>query len=61
VKVTAFGLYKQGFFTDNIASVKLHGKVGFRIIGYREKIGKLNEVWKDNFILERRSKIVGID
>jgi L-amino acid N-acyltransferase YncA len=52
---------QAGIFTDNIVSVKLHEKVGFRVIEYREKIGKLKEAWKDNFILERRSKIVGID
>lgn len=52
---------QAGIFTENIASVKLHERVGFRVIGHREKIGKLNNNWKDNYILERRSKIVGID
>ena len=52
---------QAGIFTSNIASVKLHEKAGFRVIGYRERIGKLKDTWKDNFILERRSKIVGID
>jgi phosphinothricin acetyltransferase len=52
---------QAGIFTDNIASVKLHESVGFRVIGHREKIGKLNNTWKDNYILERRSKIVGLD
>ena len=52
---------QAGIFTDNVASVKLHKKVGFRVIGHREKIGKINNIWKDNYILERRSKIVGID
>lgn len=52
---------QAGVFTDNIASVKLHEKVGFRVIGHREKIGKLKGSWKDNYILEKRSKIVGID
>lgn len=52
---------QAGIFTENIASVKLHESVGFRIIGHREKIGKLKDKWKDNYILERRSKIVGID
>jgi phosphinothricin acetyltransferase len=52
---------QAGIFTENIASVKLHESVGFRVIGYREKIGKLRESWKDNYILERRSKIIGID
>ena len=52
---------QAGIFTDNVASVKLHESVGFRVIGYREKIGKLRDKWKDNFLLERRSKIVGIE
>lgn len=52
---------QAGIFTDNIASVKLHESSGFRIIGYREKIGKLKGNWKDSFMLERRSEIVGLD
>jgi len=52
---------QAGIFTDNIASVKLHESLGFRIIGYREKIGKLKGNWKDTFMFERRSKIVGLD
>ena len=52
---------QAGIFKDNVASVKLHKKVGFRIIGYRERIGKLKDAWKDNYILERRSKVVGVD
>lgn len=52
---------QAGIFTDNIASVKLHESVGFRVIGYREKIGKLKGIWKDNYILERRSKTVGVE
>jgi L-amino acid N-acyltransferase YncA len=52
---------QAGIFTDNDSSVKLHEKVGFRVIGHREKIGKLNDIWKDNYILERRSKIIGIE
>lgn len=51
---------QAGIFSINLASKKLHEKAGFRVIGYREKIGKLNGVWMDNLLLERRSKIVGI-
>jgi phosphinothricin acetyltransferase len=35
--------------------------VGFRIFGTRERIGKMNGVWRDTILLERRSKMVGID
>lgn len=52
---------QAGIFAENIASIRLHEICGFRTIGYREKIGKLNNVWKDVFLLERRSKVVGID
>lgn len=50
---------QSGIFRENTASIKLHESVGFRIIGYREKIGKLHGQWKDNVILERRSAVVG--
>ena len=31
-------------FPENTASIKLHEKVGFRIIGIREKMGKMDDV-----------------
>jgi L-amino acid N-acyltransferase YncA len=52
---------QAGIFAENIASIRLHEKCGFRTIGYREKVGKLSNVWKDVFLLERRSKVVGAD
>lgn len=52
---------QSGMFAENEATIALHKIVGFRIIGYREKVGKLAGVWKDNVIMERRSKVVGID
>ena len=52
---------QSGIFPENTGSIKLHEKVGFRKIGYREKVGKLNGEWKDNLLFERRSKIVGLD
>lgn len=45
---------------ENTASLKLHEKCGFRVVGYREKIGRLNGIWRDNILMERRSKIIGI-
>ncbi|MBD3903370.1 GNAT family N-acetyltransferase [Chryseobacterium sp. Ch-15] len=52
---------QSGIFSENQGSIKLHERCGFRIVGYREKIGKKNGVWKDNILMEYRSKIVGID
>jgi len=52
---------QSGMFPENKATIALHQLFGFRIIGYREKIGKLSGVWRDSILMERRSKIVGID
>lgn len=52
---------QAGIFRENEASIELHKKVGFREIGYREKVGKKDGIWHDNIILEKRSKTIGID
>lgn len=51
---------QSGIFPENEGSIELHKKVGFRYIGKREKVGKLDGVWKDNLLFERRSETVGI-
>lgn len=45
----------------NDASLKMVEAAGFRQVGYRERIGKINGVWKDTILVERRSKVVGLD
>ena len=50
-----------GIFPENVSSIKIHEKNGFRIQGFREKIGKMNGVWRDTLLLEKRSKIIGIN
>lgn len=59
---------KEGFWTlqaaifpENKASIQLHLKNGFRVVGIRERIGKRDGVWRDNVFMERRSKTVGVD
>ncbi len=52
---------QAGIFPENKASLKIHEQCGFRQIGYREKIGKMKNVWRDTVLLERRSKVVGIN
>jgi len=63
VKSEANGIWtlQSGIFPQNKVSIALHSKLGFRQIGYREKIGKLKGKWFDNVLMERRSKIIGID
>ena len=52
---------QAGIFPENIPSIKLHETLGFRKVGYREKIGKMNGIWRDALFFERRSESVGIN
>jgi L-amino acid N-acyltransferase YncA len=51
---------QAGIFPENRASVKLHKRCGFRIVGRREKLAQQNGRWRDVFLLERRSKTVAV-
>jgi L-amino acid N-acyltransferase YncA len=55
-----FWTLESRIFAENLASLKIHEENGFRIIGSRERIGRLNGVWRDTLLLERRSVKVGI-
>ncbi|WP_081212227.1 GNAT family N-acetyltransferase [Salegentibacter sediminis] len=46
---------QAGIFPENEASIALHKSEGFREVGYREKIGQRDGIWRDNIFLERRS------
>lgn len=52
---------QAGIFPENAASVALHESCGFRLVGRRERVGKLGGRWRDTVLLERRSRIVGTD
>jgi L-amino acid N-acyltransferase YncA len=49
---------QTGIFPENEASLRLHERAGFRIVGVRERIGRLNGVWRDVVFLERRSATI---
>ncbi|HEY2784434.1 MAG TPA: GNAT family N-acetyltransferase [Fimbriiglobus sp.] len=57
----AAGLWtlQAGIFPENVASLAVHAGCGFRVVGRREKIGRMNNRWRDVLLLERRSPIVG--
>ena len=53
---------QAGVFPENVASVELHVKCGFREVGRRERIGRTKDGrWRDTLLLERRSNTVGVD
>ncbi len=49
---------QSGIFPENEASLRLHEALGFRVVGRRERLGKLDGVWRDVLLVERRSSIV---
>ncbi len=56
-----FWTLQAGIFPENIASLKIHQNLGFRILGTREKIGKMGNTWRNTILLERRSTVAGIN
>jgi L-amino acid N-acyltransferase YncA len=52
---------QASIFPENAASISLHHSCGFREIGRRERIAKMNDVWRDTLHFERRSRLVGVD
>jgi L-amino acid N-acyltransferase YncA len=49
---------QTGIFPENQASVRLHQACGFRIVGVRERLGRLHGRWRDVLLLERRSPLI---
>lgn len=46
---------QAGMFPENEGSIRLHRSVGFTTVGTYERLGKLDGVWRDVLMLERRS------
>lgn len=51
-----FWTLQSGIMQDNEASIHLHEQCGFRMVGYRERIGKDSlGVWRNNVLMEHRA------
>jgi L-amino acid N-acyltransferase YncA len=49
---------QTGIFPENQPSVRLHVACGFRVVGVRERLGRLHGRWRDVLLLERRSPAI---
>ncbi|MDG9673984.1 GNAT family N-acetyltransferase [Micromonospora sp. DH14] len=60
ISTEAAGIWtiQSGVFPENAASLTLHERAGFRVIGVRERIGRHHGRWRDVVLLERRSPVV---
>jgi phosphinothricin acetyltransferase len=49
---------QSGIFPENTASLALHARAGFRVVGTRERLGRHHGRWRDVVLVERRSPAV---
>ncbi|MFE6709345.1 GNAT family N-acetyltransferase [Streptomyces sp. NPDC057695] len=49
---------QSGIFPENTASLALHQRAGFRVVGTRARIGRHRGAWRDVVLVERRSPVV---
>jgi L-amino acid N-acyltransferase YncA len=47
-------MIQTSIFPENRASLALHERCGFRVVGVREQIAKRDGIWRDTVFLERR-------
>jgi phosphinothricin acetyltransferase len=67
IRVTeAHGIWTihSSIFPENRASIALHTRHGFRVVGQRERIARMEYgpyagQWRDTVLIERRSAVVG--
>lgn len=59
-EVAGIWMLQASMFPENSASITLHQRCGFRVVGRRERIGQHGGVWRDTLLLERRSAVVGV-
>ncbi|MEO7234968.1 MAG: N-acetyltransferase family protein [Lapillicoccus sp.] len=55
---------QSGVFPENAPSLVLHRAAGFRVVGTRERVGRMTHgplagSWRDVVLLERRSNLAG--
>jgi L-amino acid N-acyltransferase YncA len=49
---------QAGIFPENAASIALHRRCGFDVVGVRTAIGRLHGTWRDVVLMERRSEVI---
>jgi L-amino acid N-acyltransferase YncA len=53
---------EAGIFPENAASIALHERCGFRLVGVRRRVGQMQDGrWRDVLLYERRSDVGGRD
>jgi L-amino acid N-acyltransferase YncA len=57
-----FWTLQAGVFPENLASIVLHERCGFELLGVSRRVGQMSDGrWRDVALYERRSEVVGVD
>jgi phosphinothricin acetyltransferase len=51
-----FWTLQTSILPENVASIALHRRCGFRVVGTRERIAQLDGAWRDTVLMERRAR-----
>ena len=57
-EVAGIWTIQTSIFPENRASLALHERCGFRVVGTRERVAKRDGIWRDTVFLERRSEVI---
>jgi len=57
-EATGIWTIQTSIFPENHASLVLHERCGFRVVGTRERVAKRDGIWRDTVFLERRSRVI---
>ncbi|MGN9809256.1 N-acetyltransferase family protein [Micromonospora sp. BQ11] len=49
---------QSGVFPENAASLALHERAGFRVVGVRDRVARHDGRWRDVVLFERRSPVI---
>ncbi len=48
---------EAGILPENVPSLRVHERAGFRVVGRRERLGRMGGEWRDVLLLERRGPV----
>lgn len=58
---SGFWTIQSSIFPENAASIAIHLACGFRVVGRRKQVAMHHGVWRDTVLVERRSRVVGLN
>ena len=58
---SGFWTLQSSILPENEASISIHLSCGFRVLGRRKAVARLHGIWRDAVLVERRSRVAGVE